>query len=153
MMSSVTVDYFGVSGTGRTVKQAKEDAGSKIRRVVKHVSPRVWTWRGWSVVVYVTPEGEGYMLIHPDDDGRKHCCSFGSDCEQSAVKHMLSNARNGEGDFELPEWLPNSVVGKDLIAEWKRNDKFQAAYRAARETGIPDHECHEVACSAMWSAA
>ena len=82
----------------------------KISRLVSHYSPTIYCWRGWSVVIYRTPfESESYSLIHPDSDGLVTCVSGGAigESEASGIRHMLTNAR-GEGDFELPKWLPKS---------------------------------------------
>lgn len=146
-MSTVTVTHYGVSGTGRTVTEAKRDAGRKIERMMDS-SPQCYCWRGYSVVFYQSAEDGAYFLIRPDNDGRRfECCSCSIESVQdNALRHLLDSARIA-GEYELPDWLPAAFVrehGRGIIANWKRNDAFQAAYRHAQSIGAADP--HSWAC-------
>lgn len=87
-MPTVTVDYFGFSGTGRTVKDAKLDAGRKIEKLSRELkSPRLIHWRGHAAVVFRDSFGWNYgFLKHPDTDFYEHIGgSCGHDDERAAI--------------------------------------------------------------------
>lgn len=141
----IKIDYFGVPGEGRTVKEAKQDAGRKIEQIVQNLSPRIYSHRGHSVVIYRTTEGEAYDLIHPDSEGCRHSTSFGGDVEESAIAHLLQITRQA-GEFDIPDWVPNEMHPR-LTSDWKSNDAFQRAYRAAEGAG--EANPHQWACENM----
>ena len=144
-MATVTVDYFGVSGTGRTVKEAKLDAGRKIESAISK-SPKVYSYRGRSVFIYYRPGGAAYVIVHPDSEGESLCSSTCStdDAERSALHHLLQIARK-EGEYECPSWVPREYR-KEFVRDWRHNDGFQRAYRKAREMGLADTARHYWAC-------
>lgn len=140
-MSTVTVDYYGVSGTGRTVTEAKRDAGEKIKRMVNR-SPKIWAHNGHAVVF--SPLADGWMIqfIHPDSAGRimSSQSSGGTDEEEAiynALKHLIDMSRN-VGEYPIPAWFPGHVDTKRMVGEWKHADSWQLAYRAAQAAGEPD---------------
>lgn len=146
MAKQITLDYYGVEGTGRTVTEAKRDAGERIKRIVRHLSPRIYSWRGYSVVISPNEHGAQYTLIHPDSDGSVHSCSLCADMDdatKSAVKHMLSVARQ-VGDMTMPEWIDADLAAQ-LEREWRDNDAFQVAYRYAE--AYEESDPHGWACN------
>lgn len=150
-MATITVEYFGATGTGSTVKEAKADAGRKIERMA-NATTRVFRFGQYSLVVWPTVHGADYTIISPDDaDGRRSFCSCHADMDdatQYGMIHMLTNARE-PGSMAIPEWALSYIDAKRVREEWSRNDRFQDAYRRAKENGWNDQQCHEMACNAM----
>lgn len=153
-MATVTIDYFGVEGSGKNVTEAKRDAGAKIQQLVKHCHPRMYSRRGEHVVIYPDPHGGGwYSLLHADGDGEtissSSCVSF-RDAEESGVRHLLSNVR-AIGDFDVPAWARRIIRDVPaLIRDWKDNDAFQRAYRHAETLRVDEMDGmdpHRWACT------
>lgn len=148
-MPSVTVDYYGVPGTGRTVTEAKKDAGRKIEKALAF-RPRVYSYRGWSVAISYEPDGASYILIHPDRDGRQDstCFTNQDDVVWHALHHLFQIARK-DGEYEVPDWvpLPKDQV-KRLVADWYSDDGFQRAFRhiKAEHPDWDSNQCHRWGC-------
>lgn len=146
-MATVTVNYFGVSGTGRTVKEAKLDAGRKIEQSLSH-RPRVYRHKALSLFVWADPAGGSYTITDGQDDkSGRHLCSASEgsfdDATQKGIRHLLSYNRP-VGDYEIPSWADSYAQG--LVAEWARSDRFQVAYKEAIAAGKTDTEAHYAAC-------
>jgi hypothetical protein len=152
-MATVTITYYGVDGTGRNLTEAKRDAGARIERMARHSFPRIFTHRGYTLVCYVTSCGASYSIAHVDTDGETVGSSSASDMHDatiSGIKHLLTMVRK-EGEFTFPEWAQRRLTHQQLDAiesDWRRNDRFQAAYREATAQGLADCEAHAYACRA-----
>jgi hypothetical protein len=150
-MATVTIEYFGVEGIGRNVTEAKRDAGHKLEKLARECFPRIYSWRGHSVVCYATAWGGAYSMIHPDSDGMANgssCASSREDAEDSGIRHLLSICRK-EGEFELPSFARNHFSAAELasiIDDWRRNDEFQRRYREGVAKGMNDCDAHSYAC-------
>jgi hypothetical protein len=66
----ITLTHFGVTGTGETVKAAKQDAGHKIETLIRDISrrPTIIAIEGYASMIYRTPDGWASAIIH-DRDG------------------------------------------------------------------------------------
>jgi hypothetical protein len=53
MSKQITLEYFGMEGTGRNATEAKQDAARKIEKAVTgSYTPEIISWRGQSVLIY-----------------------------------------------------------------------------------------------------
>lgn len=149
MSTRISLTYYGVDGAGRTVTEAKRDAGRRIEKIVAHLYPAIFSYRGHSVVIYRTTDGYSYSLIHPESSGAIHSSSScGDDRHESmacAISHLLSITRR-EGEMDVPEWAASYLDVRSLHSEWACSDAFQRAYRAAEASGLADHNAHRWAC-------
>ena len=60
MTKQVTLTYYGVDGTGRTVTAAKNDAGRKIEAMLKgDYTPRLIQYRHITMVLFRDPFEDG----------------------------------------------------------------------------------------------
>ena len=91
----ITLEYMGIEGTGRTLRDAKADAARKVRGLVAAVThPEIHILGGYTIVAWMTGENEcAYTFTHPGDaDGKQyHCCMFGGtikDAVESGKKHV-----------------------------------------------------------------
>ena len=77
------ITYYGVDGHGRTVKEAKLDAGRKIERMLDGSYQPTWIEANGEVaILFRTPDG-GWQaaLKHHDSDGLS--CIWGGDGDGS----------------------------------------------------------------------
>lgn len=153
MSTQIKVTYFGVEGSGRTIKEAKQDAGRVIERLVANHRPEVYQHRSNTLIVYHTATGGEYMMVDAAGEGPRYCChamvSF-DDARICGLRHMLTNARQ-VGQYEVPGWV-RGIIGRtpteQMIEDWRSNDGFQLAYRHAQASGIGEGESdwHRWAC-------
>jgi hypothetical protein len=150
----LTIKYFGVEGTGKTVTAAKADAGRKIESALEgSYSPMLVSWRGQSAVVYRTPDGWGYALVNSDRDGVHSPCTNTSHADRadaiaSAKQHVAMNAYDWRTDGPSVD-CPLFTDGLPL--KWWRDrtasdHRFQSRYASAKLLGYTDSQCHEYAC-------
>ncbi len=153
MPRTIKVEYLGIEGSGRTVAQARQDAARRAERVIRQ-QPVVYAYRGHVLAVWATPYGGSYTIAHPDSDGRVNFCTSCADFDdslQSGIRHLLDIARQ-EGEYEVPRWVPRGMH-RDLVAEWRHQDRFHRAYRDARARGLNDCEAHAAACESAFATA
>ena len=150
-MPTVTLEYYGVSGTGKNLTEAKRDAGAKIERALKNRSPRLYRYRGAMLIVWTEPEGDCYRIVWPDtrDGSVDHGCTMTRDNgDACGLKHLIDIMRT-EGEYEMPDWVPARIArdhGARWLADWRSNDEFQRRYREAQARGMTDGDCHAYAC-------
>jgi hypothetical protein len=54
---NVTIEYYGVNGTGRNVTEAKRDAGEQIRKALDgDYTPSLIHWGGYTVMFWREPK-------------------------------------------------------------------------------------------------
>lgn len=144
MAKSVTVDLYGVEGTGRTVTEAKQDAGTRIESFFRGShTPEVLHWRGyvalahrlpgldWCYGLVATPEGvrEGPVMSL---SGTGYATA--AECLKDAGRHLADLGYQEEDDLTPPPFL---VDPKD-VAEFVRKVKWQRRYTLARGSGLTD---------------
>lgn len=148
-MPQVTIEYYGVSGTGRNVTEAKRDAGRKIEQALSR-SVDVRCWRGHTLVVAPTAYGASYVVCSPDDDGpRGLSCSCGDfdDAWESGVRHLIDLARTRHEDTAaiLPRWIGPKLKDR-LIRDCAESDAWRDRYDAAIAEGRDCNQAHAIAC-------
>ena len=146
-MATVTVEYFGVNGTGRNVTEAKRDAGRKIEAFVKESSaPKIMQWRGWAILYWRDIDGWCSAII----------------AERGALRDQtyLSFGCHAQDDRELVEssirlrlaqfgWKPEDGTDCELLKtvrerdEFRRWAEFQLRYCEARERGMSEQDAYD----------
>lgn len=158
MATTINLEYFGMPGSGATVKEAKVDAGTKLERfVTEDATPVLLAHRGYLLCISRSRWGWGYRFwqfaeMKPRTDADLCSCGFASrdSAVLAAVRHLADVTRNpGERDSELFSALRNDRERSHEIAAFAdkaaKDDVFQARYREARSRGLSDIDCHNYA--------
>jgi len=176
-MKTVSIDYFGASGSGRNVTEAKKDAGRKIERVMRDRRPRLVTYSGkrgeYASVIYADADGWMERTIH-DPDGFRDAGSLwgnwaGDDATEAAHsvlwRFVVDDWRVGD-DPAFPD-LPASARGAlgitptrwlSRMDDWIRNVEFLTRYADAQSRGMSDNDARDYALRNparrdLWEAA
>jgi len=148
-MAAVTVEYYGVEGTGRNVTEAKRNAGAKIERLVKAAgrSPEVVAFGGYAYLVW--QEGDTVRArIVADPDGVRVGVLHGT--EYADWKEALRDVRRHLAQLgcdtasdEVPGILAGDAEG---VREWRAYQDTQRRFLRAKAAGAESGEQHEYAC-------
>jgi hypothetical protein len=157
MANKISIEYFGMPGTGRTVTEAKQDAGRNIEAALSgDYTPAVLTFRGTVALIARDPKtGWGYRFVHSEKGEmlqRMYLnCGYTDyeDCLLHAVRHIADNERKtGERDSELFNVLRPRIaseVRREFAQKAEYDDVFQARYREAQGRGMSDGEAYAYA--------
>lgn len=158
-MTTINITYFGMDGTGRTVTEAKKDAGAKIERALTgSYEPTLLSSRGFIVLVYRDPDGWRSAII-ADETGVRERVSHSSgraDREEALGEAFANLAQlSWDGQEEHPPCL-EVMTGKiraghetrRILADFVTWRGFQLAYRAAKKDQPNAGDCawHRWAC-------
>lgn len=146
-MKQISLEYYGVTGKGATVKEAKQDAGRKIEKIVegdytlrvvrtKRFTAVIWnTPNGWVSRIITTPEEQMINRVWPSQ-------YHGEDVESAMdrVAYHLCQLEWKPCDTEPALELPASYK-----AEWESWVSFQRRYAEARRKGMSDTDAHAYA--------
>jgi hypothetical protein len=152
-MPRVTVEYYGVEGTGKNVTEAKRDAGEKIKQALDgHYTPTVLVHKGYAILVYRSPfYGWASRIIVDAEtgvsvvrEGDVHGGS-GRECRKTAIadayRHLAQLGwKHGDSD-EPPEFLTDRA-DRTSFKEWV---EFQVRYRVAIDRGMGSNDAHSYA--------
>jgi hypothetical protein len=147
-MPNVTIEYYGVTGTGRNVTEAKRDAGEQIRKALDgDYTPSLIHWRQYTVLMARDPKfGWGYRISHAAEQGetireRMWLNTNGETqeaCLLALVKHIGDIARpTGEDPkatkplFDILRGTEAANAYRDFRQSCQRNDQFHLRYRHA----------------------
>jgi hypothetical protein len=162
-MATVRVTYYGMDGAGRTVTEAKQDAGRQIERALEgSYEPTILASRGMAIMVWRDPYGwrASFITDGGDDKGNggfrdRLSYSTGKDRKAALEEAMMSLAQlTWDGSELLSPCLGDAeslakrrdVDGRAMLAEFRSWRGFQLAYKAARAQGVPECDCHRWAC-------
>lgn len=162
-MTKINLEYFGMPGSGATVKEAKQDAGHRIEQALEgDYNPIVIRFRDHMLVVARDPKlGWGYRIVYPDvksvrdslylqgtEDDRETCIAH-------AVRHLADILREYRESPEnlLPLFdgaIYNRRLSGETYREWQHycemSDETNRRYRyAKRVMGLPENEAHNFA--------
>jgi hypothetical protein len=153
MAKKVRVTYYGMEGEGRTLTEAKADAGRKAERAISGTyTPLLISARGQSALVYRIPaSGWWYTILRPEREQKQSLYGTNSSedrdwTERRARMHLAQNIFEFDGPTGL-EVVKNRQDRKEHLSYLR----FQYCYRAWREAGESnDNLCHERACYDKW---
>lgn len=157
MANQVTVAYYGVEGTGRTVTEAKKDAGAKIeKQLTGTYEPVIVSYRETAYVIYRTPDGYHAMPIMSggkirEDHSRISCGNYDRHDVILAIRQHVSQLEWKPEDGEtIPELL--KPIGQLMPDSFRRAQadyltwvKWWMRYRTAMEAGKNDNDAREYA--------
>lgn len=150
MTTTVRLTYFGMDGEGRTMKDAKLDAGSKIESLVREVcTPKTLRVGNTTAIIWRDAWGWGYGFLN-DQQGEGDCiCSHHSatleECQRACREHLAQNVLDQDEYTtveSLPEWLTDKTSRREVCTyfEWQR------AARYAQSLGLNPNAVHAWAC-------
>lgn len=147
----ITLDYYGMEGTGRTLTEAKKEAGAKIKAALTgRYSPEVLTLNGQAYLIWREPNGWHSRSL-TDSQGIRAGEVYGSsgesdyaECVKGAWLQLGMNAWHGPEDNAI---VLDAMPDKRIRGELQSWIGFQLAYRHKRAMGdTPDNELHRWAC-------
>ena len=161
-MAKITLDYYGMTGTGATVKEAKLDAGRQIEQALNgDYTPSLIHWRQYTVLMAREPrQGWGYRISHPTPEHgetiqERMWLNGGHEdrdaCLLQLVKHIADIARptgeNPEASLPFFNILPGHTMQhdayRDFVDNCKRTDRFQLRHRHATDVlQLPNGDAH-----------
>jgi hypothetical protein len=173
-MPKVTMDYYGFTGEGPNLKEAKANACEKLREAMTGTySPAIIRYRGWVCVVGRDPTGGwAYRIFSPENTKIMETGLMSWSAQDrdgtiiSAVRHLADLIRPvGEPCdtvYDLWECAVLSSRDRDRAYEnWrddcKRSDVFQKRYRyAIGLLGLNENDAYNWAhmnpgCRELWA--
>ena len=144
-MTKITLEYFGMTGTGATVKEAKQDAGVKLTAAMsKHYEPKIFQWKSHIGLVWNTPREVCSGYVH---DGRISgvCCNGIDDFDTTCMRMRYNLAQNGADIFddEIPAIIAKD---KDIHRDYARWLGFQRAFKHSEKINPAPFDHHRWAC-------
>jgi len=148
MATTITLKYCGMEGTGPTVKAAKQDAASKIERLLAesweptYIQGRTligMVWRdqfAWAYCILEAPITER-PCQHYNYDTRE-------DAYRACARHMAQNEidLDAADPYTAPDYVKNPIDRRsyaDYVA-------WQLAARTALRQGVSNQDAHQWAC-------
>jgi hypothetical protein len=149
MPNSVTVMHYGVEGTGRTVTEAKKDAGKKIEKALEgSYTPQILAWRGYVALVYRDMQGwQSRLIMDPERgviDGPVHGSHYGDEIKEAVDAANSNLAQLGWKPEDCLE-CPSILTTREQQSDFRHWCKFQLRYKAAKSAGLNDNEAHSFA--------
>jgi hypothetical protein len=134
-----------MDGEGRTLTEAKKDAGRKIEEALaRPYQPMFLQVREERAIVWTNPYGFCYGLLEKGlpvmGSGISHCSSR-EDALQAARRHLLQIT------WEFTDGTSHPYGSAEENRELESWFKFQIAYRVSRNRGMTDLEAHAYASS------
>lgn len=148
MSQIVKIEYFGFEGTGRTMKDAKADAGKKISALHNGSwTPVIISWRGETVLL--TRDLTGWVKRFLQHDNAEITVGTGSqsfDSRDEAIRasqrHIVQLGWRIEDPIDIfPEWFTDKHDRKEAI-EYRQ---WQLNYRELKDRGLNDNQAHRYA--------
>lgn len=147
-MGQVTTEVYGFTGTGATLKAARENAQEQAALGMRGTyTPRVLQYRGETLVVARTPHGWGYRMVRLEEGKPEYvsaCSLFSADADfadvwRKAVRH-LAQATMVLDDEAAPSFVTEEADRR----EWASYRDWQRGYRKLVSEGKTDDEARRV---------
>ena len=150
MANSVRVTYYGMEGEGRTVKEAREDAGRKVERALSgDYTPVILRLGNIMFLVHRSPQyGWCYTPHIEDKEGALFTTMQEASKEEAIRRAKVHMAHNAIGT--LPEDEILAYVDKKDRSEMKRYYDWQMCCRAWMATGADSETCRNHADRLEW---
>jgi hypothetical protein len=148
---------MGMSGSGKTVTEAKQDAGRRITALLEEIgAPILLTHRGQMIVMSRDKYGWGYRLYQVAElkirTDASHCsCGFAGkdDCLVAAVRHLADLTRTeGETDSALFDALRTQQAARERYSfalKAAQDDVWLDRRRTALARGMSENDAHDYA--------
>ncbi len=137
---TVTIDYYGVEGTGKNLTEAKKNAGEVIRATLKRVAtpPRIIRLKNWMVLIWADAHGWCHKVQEIDaiESGHLYGCSHSSGSEDDVVvaaKRHLADCVTMTDAEAVAFFSSHPSPDKNSLSEWRRKQGFYRAYHYAKE--------------------
>lgn len=149
-MDKITIEYLGVQGEGKSIKEAKTDAARKLQELAKRdPTPYIVAFRGEAIIIWHNGEGYVSRMLSGVGDCKGSPLSWGtSHSNLIPIEDILSECRQHLAQicWDGTEDMSPLLIEKQEQANFTQWVRFQRAYKDAREKGLPDAECHKYAC-------
>ena len=152
-MTTVSVDYYGMSGEGRNVTEAKRNASTKIVAALSgDYTPEIIAWRDCAALLFRTPAGWKYR--HILDSGKVRAGKVfgnsifsGADYDEAReyVRGIVAQTALSADD-DLTD-LPDFPLTRQQLSDLASRIGFWRAHRKATADGLVDCEAHAWACA------
>jgi len=146
MSTKITLEYYGQSGSGPTVKAAKADAAKKLQEFVKNAErgPRFHRSRDCFAVIFPSPDGwtVSYLdialppTLHVHT-GNTHYPTL-DEADRAVRIGFAQNEWTSDGT-DISPYLTTQEEHREFAA-WT---SWQRRYSAWRATGVNDHVAHQ----------
>jgi hypothetical protein len=163
---TIRVTHYGMDGEGRTVKEAKADAGRKVEvalREARHGVCLVASNGYAAIVAYDVSQAEwGYRLINSAGPGQFSagpqwvtCYGERDAARRAALRHMVEIAWSHAVDDQ--QFVDDALAGRDHGCPMTHSDRltmrndlldrfaWQRRYRKAADAGWSDDAAHKIA--------
>jgi hypothetical protein len=140
----ITVDYLGIQGSGKTIRDAKADAARKVAGFVEAAkSPLVYVESGHVMIAWQTGVNESaYTYVSPNtENGPRHYCSMQAGSAYDALRAARRHVAKNIGNASIADPSDRAKVEIEI----SESRAFTAAYRHAEASGITDP--HTWACA------
>lgn len=148
MAQQVHITYYGMDGIGRTVTEAKKDAGAKIERLVKELTgPTMGVIHGVPCCLWRDRGGWSYQILSPDSD-HSFVKRWGSGRYETAaeaeasMRYSLAQDHCLDQDWE--QWR-DELPSRELRHDLERYRRWQLDYKRLRAEGKTDSDAHALA--------
>ncbi len=141
----ITVEYLGVTGRGRTLKEAKADAARVVRGLVASAkAPLIWCGRGHTVIAWQLGEGEAwYTYTTPKEEGMRTFCASATGDAADALRAGRRHLAHNLDDASMADPRDRAEVERENA----QSREFNTLYRAHKAAGASDTEAHANACN------
>lgn len=160
MAKQITIEYFGVKGTGETVAKAKQDAGHKIERCfAEGFAPTIVSlkdrYNAWALVMRADADHWGYR-IYEDVPAQGHGTALVMRASPFSMGHNSRENAILSARRHLAQWVmkvhDDTCTGLEFLAGEPKEARdhleyiaWQRSYRRLREQGLSDVDAHDKA--------
>ena len=143
MSTTINITYFGMHGEGRTVTEAKQDAGRKIEKTLTGSYAPELLGRpdhAYRAIMWREPTGWGYHLLDADTKpGALYgCYVLGDETHEKARRDALRHLADLNDDVTLLSTPAD-------IRDWQTKHDWVIRIRTAQAAGYSDEDARHVA--------
>ncbi len=151
MTKQVRVNFHGVEGTGRTLTEAREDAGKTIKaRMTGTYTPEIIAHKGYTLLLWRDLYGWNFSILTDHETGKLRSgfiygCSGSQtfeDARNAGAAHLARCAWEYGDGSDAPDIL-TTKEGRQQFTDWAL---WQARYKTFRAQGCDDSTAHRKAC-------
>jgi hypothetical protein len=137
MKQQVTINYYGMQGTGDTLKEAKLDAGSKIEAAMKDDYRPVYIGvPGANIIVYRSQYGWCHLINNRTE-------SYGWNTKQEALEAACFHVEQMNWTIDSDDTFPLLTIYPRSLRDLKSWAHWQRGYAQLKAQGYDDSYCRE----------